>query len=401
MMNSPPKPVPVWLTALVIGHLAFGLLTMTISLPSMLEWPRVFGTSQAAVQLTFSGFVAAYGGLQLVHGPLSDRIGRKPVLLIGLATALAGLLLAAVAQSLGVLVLARVLQGAGSAAGMVVGRALVQDLFRGPERTRVMAFVGMTMGLCPPAATLVGGWVHVNWGWRANFLLMAGFAALLMVAAWRGLPDGRPQPGSASTVRDLLAGYARLTRMPAFVASVALLAATTATFYTYLAGAPLVLAAYGVRPDQIGWYLMTPPLAYILGNLLTVRLVRTRSDRTIMWMGQGLTLGGLVVASLVAAFLPAGPLALALPLLLLGLGHGLLVPPALVATVGLVPALAGSAAAVAGLLQQAGGAVAGYAVGWLPRPDALSLSLMMVAWTTLGALALARLSRSTPQPSPS
>ncbi len=350
------------------------------------------------MQLTFSGFVAAYGGLQLVYGPLSDRIGRKPVLLIGLATTLAGLLLAAAAQSLGVLVLARILQGAGSAAGMVVGRALVQDLFQGPERTRVMAFVGMTMGLCPPAATLVGGWIHVNWGWRANFLLMAVFAAFLLVAAWRGLPGGRPQAASAASVRELLAGYARLARMPVFIASVSLLAATTASFYAYLAGAPLVLAGYGVRPDQIGWYLMTPPLAYILGNFLTIRLVRSLSDRSIMWMGQSLTLTGLVVAALVAAFLPAGPLALALPLLLLGLGHGLLVPPSLVATVGLVPALAGSAAAVAGLMQQVGGALAGYFVGWLPQPDALSLTLMMIAWTSLGAAALATLSRVAPAP---
>ncbi len=398
MTQSPPaeRPPPAWLTALVIAQLSFGLLTMTICLPSMLEWPQIFNTSQASVQLTFSGFVAAYGGLQLVHGPLSDRIGRKPVLMIGLSVAALGLLLAASAESLGMLVLGRVLQGAGSAAGMVVGRALVQDLFRGPERTRVMAFVGMTMGLCPPAATLIGGWVHVHWGWRANFWLMAGVAAVLLVAAWRGLPGGRPAGAGASTVRELLAGYGRLVRMPAFVASVSLLAATTATFYAYLAGAPLVLAGYGVRPEQIGWYLMTPPLAYIAGNLLTVRLVRTRSDRSIMWMGQVLTLGGLLLSAVLATFLPSGPLTLALPLLLLGLGHGLLVPPSLVSTVGLVPTLAGSAAAVAGLMQQTGGALAGYVVGWAPRPDALSLSLMMAAWAMLGALALTLLSRVGP-----
>lgn len=133
-----------WLIATLVAQLAFGLVAMTICLPSMQDWPALFGASQARVQLTFSGFIAAYGILQLVYGPLSDRVGRKPVLMAGLALACIGSLLAAFAPDLTMLTLARVLQGAGSAAGMVVGRAMVQDLFSGRDRTRMMAFIGMT-----------------------------------------------------------------------------------------------------------------------------------------------------------------------------------------------------------------------------------------------------------------
>ena len=114
--------------------------------------------------------VVTYGSLQLVYGPLSDRLGRKRILMIGLVIAFAGSVMAVFAPDLPTLVLARLLQGAGSAACMVIGRALVQDLFAGPERTRVMAYVGMAMGLCPPLATIIGGQLHV----RSDVVLCGG-----------------------------------------------------------------------------------------------------------------------------------------------------------------------------------------------------------------------------------
>lgn len=388
-----------WLIANLVAQLAFGLLSMTICLPSMQDWGATFGAGQAAVQLTFSGYIAAYGALQLVYGPLSDRIGRKPVLMLGIALAGIGSLLAAAAPGLGVLTLARVLQGAGTAAGMVVGRALVQDFFSGRERTRVMAMVGMTMGLVPPTATLVGGQLHVRLGWQANFVLLAGVAVLLFVAAWKGLPasTGRGS-GDAKPWGELFAGYARLAREPVFVWHVLLLAGTTATFYAFLGGAPIVLANYGVTPDRLGWYLMAPPLAYIAGNALTARLIRIRSETFLMLLGQCVTLAGLLLLLAVGLAGPRSPLALALPLLVLGIGHGLLVPPTLAGTVGVVPALAGSAAAVAGLMQQVGGSLGGYFVGLVTHEGQVHLALQMLGWTLPGFVALFALVRARPRP---
>ena len=119
------------LIPLLLAQIAFGLLAMTICLPSMQEWGTIFGASQASVQLTFSAYVLTYGLLQLVYGPLSDRYGRKKLLLTGLSVAVVGSILAALAPTLPLLTAARMLQGAGSAAGMVIGRSLVQDLFEG------------------------------------------------------------------------------------------------------------------------------------------------------------------------------------------------------------------------------------------------------------------------------
>lgn len=367
---------------------------MTICIPSMQDWAGTFQTDQAAVQLTFSAYVLAYGCLQLVYGPLSDRLGRKKVLLTGLALTGLGSVLAAVADDIGTLALARLVQGAGSAAGMVVGRAMVQDLFDGPMRTRVMAYIGMAMGLCPPLATIVGGAVHVHWGWQANFYLMAALSLLLWVAAWRGLPDpARAPQGPAHWLRALLNSYARLLREPAFGLYVLVLAMTTATFYAFLGGAPIVLGSYGVGPQGIGYYIMCIPTAYIVGNYLTTHLIHRVGERRIMALGHSLTLLGVGLVLVLGLAGVHTPLALSLPLILLGIGHGLLVPPTLAGTVSLLPALAGSAAAVAGLMQQLMGAVGGYAVGLVPHHGAVNLALLMITFSVGAAGAQALLHR--------
>lgn len=380
------------LVANLLAQLAFGLLAMTICIPSMQEWGAIFGASQASVQLSFSGYVVAYGGLQLLYGPMSDRIGRKAILMFGLALAGLGSVFGALAPDLVTLTLARIVQGAGAAASMVVGRAMVQDLFSGPQRTRVMAYVGMAMGLCPPLATIVGGYVHVQVGWQANFVLIAGLAAVLLLAAWRGLPEPpRAEPAAAHWLRAMWDAYAQLARVPAFAWYVAMLASTTAAFYAFLGGAPIVLGSYGVRPDGIGWYIMAVPCSYIVGNFVASRLIHRLGERRMMLLGQAATLGGIVLMLVLGLAGLKTPLAFALPLMLLGIGHGLLVPPTLAGTVGLVPALAGSAAAVAGLMQQLTGAVGGYAVGLFSHDGAVNLGWLMLGLSGLGALAHWRL----------
>jgi DHA1 family bicyclomycin/chloramphenicol resistance-like MFS transporter len=377
-----------WLMANLVSQLAFSLFVMSICIPSMQDWPTTFGASQAAVQLTFSGFVAAFGGMQLVYGALSDRYGRRPVLVAGLALACAGSLVAALAPNLGVLTLGRVLQGAGVASGMVTARAMVQDLFAGPERTRMMAFVGMAMGLCPPLGTVVGGQLHVYVGWQANFWLVTVMSVLLLVAARWGLPaPGVRAAKPAGGMHQALEGYARLLHERAFLLSVVLLATMTAAFYTFLAGAPVVLKAYGVTPERLGWYVMLIPLSYIVGNVFTTRLIRSHGDRFIMRTGQVATLAGTGIVVLLGLAGMRSPLGVALPLVLLGIGHGLLAPVVLTRTVGLIPALAGSAAAMAGVMQQVTGAFGGLLIGLVPDPGQLSMGWLMLGWTLVGLFA--------------
>jgi DHA1 family bicyclomycin/chloramphenicol resistance-like MFS transporter len=267
---------------------------------------------------------------------------------------------------------------------MVVGRAMVQDLFRGPERTRVMAWVGMTLGFCPPIATVIGGQLHVRLGWQSNFLLIAALAAVLLVAAWRGLPTHeRKVAPDTHWLHDMGIAYARLAHEPAFLLHVGILALTTAAFYVFLGGAPIVLGSYGVGPADIGWYIMCVPFAYVAGNFLTSRLIHRLGERRMMALGQLTTVAGIALLLTLSGL--KTPLAFALPLMLLGIGHGFLLPSTLAGTVGAVPALAGAAAAVAGLMQQLMGALGGYSVGLVSHDDTVNLGLLLLAFT-LGAI---------------
>ena len=413
-----PRVRPL-LIANLLGQLAFGLAIMTICLPSMQEWGHIFDTDQSGVQLTFSGYVAAYGVLQLLYGPLSDRYGRRPVLLLGLVLALAGSVLGALAPNLTVLTLARVIQGAGGAAGMVVGRSLIHDWFAGPERTRMMAYVGMAMGVCPPSATILGGYLHVNLGWQANFVLMAVLSALLLAAAWWGLPSGQPAAPAGVGVADvaqavsgvaqdthapvpsvwrrMLSAYPQLLGNGSFLMYMVILSCTTSAFYTMLGGAPIVLKSYGVGPDGVGFYIMFGPISYIVGNFLTSHLVHRLGERRVMVWGQGITFSSVVFMVGLSLLGWKAPLAFALPLILLGFGHGLLVPCALTGSIGLMPTLAGSAAGVIGLMQQWVGAMGGYSVGWVSHDDATNLGLLMAIFATTSLLAQGRLNRLTPR----
>lgn len=388
-----PDTAHGWLIANLLAQISLGLLAMTICLPSMQAWGTVFDATQADVQLTFSAYVVAYGALQLVYGPMSDRYGRKGILLMGLVLTLAGSLMAGLSEHLLTLTLARFVQGAGTAAGMVVGRSTVQDIFHGPARTRVMAYIGMALGLCPPLATLIGGQIHVRWGWQTNFFLMAGLSVALFVVAWWGVPGSRKPTDKTHWLSSMVSAYSRLARERAFLLYVVILATTTATFYVFLAGAPTVLRSYGIGPDGVGWFIMCVPLSYIVGNFLTSRLIHRMGERRMMLAGQALSVLAILLVLLLALWGWASPWAISLPLLLLGFGHGFLNPPALAGTVGLIPSLAGTAVAMAGLMQQLMGAAGGYLIGLVSLDGSVHLALVMLAFTLCSVAAQVLLHR--------
>lgn len=372
----------------LLVQITFGLMAMTICLPSMQEWGELFRASQPTVQLTFGLYVLAYGGSQLLYGPLSDRFGRKPVLLTGLFFAIVGAILAVFAQDIATLIIARIIQGAGSAAGIVIGRAQVQDFFVGPDRTRIMAYVGMALGMTPPLAIIIGGALHEWLGWRTNFVLVALLAIGLFISASRLDPSEQSQPViKRHWIAEMMAAYLALVKQPGFVLYVLLLGCTTATFYVYLSGAPMILKSYGIGPAGIGWVVMVCPLFYILGNFLTSRHVHQLGEHRIMQIGQWLSIAG--VALMFALNSLGGNLLVAfiLPMVLVGLGHGFLVPPTLTATVGLNQSLAGAAAGIAGLAQQGIGAFGGFTVSLVTHEDAMNASLLMLVFTLIGAFA--------------
>lgn len=373
-----------WTLPILLAQIAFGILAMALCLPSMPAWVDAFGVSTAQVQLTFAAYVAAFGVMQLFYGPWSDRHGRRPVLLAGLALALAGSLLAALVTTIELLVLARGLQGAGTAAGVVVGRALVQDLYQGPDRTRIMAYVGMVMGVMPPLATLLGGQMHDRLGWASTFWLATGLALVLLCSVWWGLPRAaRPATAGPMPGMNLWRSYRQLARMPVYVWHVAVLSLTYASLYVFLSGAPVVLARHGIGASAVGWFVLCMTASYIAGSFLTSRWIHRLSGRELMTRGQWLALSGTGLMLLLAWLDVPVHWSMTVPLLLVGLGHGLLMPPTLAGTVGQIPALAGSAAAVAGLMQQVMGAAGSYSVGAFDPVSVGLLAALMLGFSVL------------------
>jgi DHA1 family bicyclomycin/chloramphenicol resistance-like MFS transporter len=384
------------LVAVLIAQIAFGLGVMTICLPSMQDWSVQLGVPQATVQLTLSAYVLSFGVFQLLWGPLSDRHGRRPVLLAGLALMIAGLMLAALSRDANMLIAARFLQGVGGGAGIVAARAGMQDLFDGAQRTRVIGYSGMAMGITPPLATVIGGLLHAHVGWQANFVLMAALTAGLMLLAWRVLPATKPSPDAASPHdpwwRSTMNNYGRLLRERAFMPAAMSIAFTAAAWYAFLGAAPVVLGSYGVGPARLGLYVMLVPLAYIVGNFITTRLAHRLGGSALMLAGQCSSLAGIALMILLAFVGVDDPIAFTLPLALLGIGHGLFLPTAMVRTVGLVAGLAGAAAALTGVLQQLVGAASGYVVGFLSHEGPVNLGWVMLIATglSLGAQLTAR-----------
>ena len=375
-----PPPRRFVLASLLCA-IGFGLVAMTICLPSMPAWEEVFDATQARVQLSFSSFLVAFGVAQIIFGPLSDRYGRRRLLIVGYALAALASLAAALSTGLNSLILARFIQGTGAAAGMVLGRAMVQDLYSGADRSRVMAYIGMAMGLCAPVATVVGGQLHALAGWRANFVLIAVLALCLLLMTWRALPpDTRSESTSAHWLRALLDAYGQLLRAPAFLAYVAILSLSTGTFYVYLAGAPSVYAQYNVGPREVGFFIMVVPVSYIAGSFITSHLVKHFSDARLMLAGHCVSLAGISLVVVLAVVDVRSPIAIAAPLLLLGLGQGLLMPSTLSGTVSVIPALAGAAAGAAGLAQQLTGAFGGYVIGLFEHDGATNLGLLMLTF---------------------
>lgn len=377
---------PRTIVAILLGQVALGILAMAICLPSMPSWVDTFDEPLSRVQLTFASFLVGYALTQLIYGPLSDSFGRRRVLLLGLALGTAGSAGAALAPSLDALIAARALQGAGVCAGMVIGRAMIQDMFAGAERTRVLAMVGVISGCCPPLATLLGGHLHEMFSWRAPFVAITIMTVVMAIAALAGLPADSGTDQSRRNVRSMVMSYGHLFKDQQFLACCLVLAFTVAGFYVFLAAMPSVLDAYGVTPARMGWYILMVPASYIVGNALTARIAHRVSSRYLMVVGQWLTLLSVVIVLLLAFAGVHHPLAVAVPLTLLGIGHGLLVPPTLAGAVGSIPALAGAAAALAGMLQQSFGAAASYVTGFVDQSTALGMAGLMVLFAVLASL---------------
>jgi DHA1 family bicyclomycin/chloramphenicol resistance-like MFS transporter len=382
------RPDTLALTALLALLTAVGPMSVDLYLPSLPELGRVFGASVPQVQLTLSGYLLCFAIGQIVFGPISDHVGRKPVLLAALSFYVAICLSCMFATSIEMLIALRCLQALGVAGAPVLARAIVRDLYHGVRVGRELARMGSITALAPVVAPSLGGILQSTFGWRASFLGMAalGLCAILLVI--RLLPETMKQrPQEPMSLSSIVRGYGIFLRRRTFRIYLAIVATSYGGLFAWISGSSFVLQdLYGLSPLLFGLVFAAATLGYGLGTLLAARLVgRIGIDRTIVCGGIALAGGGLAMAAAIAMG-ATSPAALALPMALYLCGLGLAMPQSMAGALTPFPERAGAASSLLGFLQQATASAIGIMVGQMLGASALPLAAIIAA---MGVLALA------------
>jgi DHA1 family bicyclomycin/chloramphenicol resistance-like MFS transporter len=341
----------------------FSLLALPsdLYLPSLPAIRSALGANDAQAQLTLSAFAIGFGLAQLGYGPFSDRFGRRPVLLAGLALFMLGSIASMIAPSIEWLVAARLLQGVGACSGPVIGRAIVRDVFDPLRGARAIAHIMMLVVLVPMVAPLVGGYLTVWFGWRANFALMLVYGLALWAATWAVLAESNRQPEpSATSVRQIARNARTIFAHRTFAAYAVCFTLTyTGLFFFLSASAFVLIEVLRVRPQDFGLWFVIPVAGNFVGSIVCARLTRRMALARVLGVGTAFTAAGGALMLALAAAGVAHPLAVVGPMALYLFGLALINPVSLAAAVAPFPKLAGTASALLGCAQLVVAALAG------------------------------------------
>lgn len=381
-------------TVVLVLTLLMGIqpVTTDLYLPALPALTRDLGADIAAAQLTLSTLIICFGLGQLVCGPLADRHGRRPVLLIGLSTYTLASVASAAAPAIGWLVLWRALQGAAMAAAVTCGRSIVRDLYAPHDGARVMSRALTGLGVIAMASPLLGGVLVETINWHASLTVLAVFGAgTLGLVLWRfeeTLPIRNP---SATQIRPMLRNWRTVASHPTFLSWAALSALTYGGLFVTLAGSSFVfIEVLGSSRAGYGAFLLSSSLAYTVGTFVCRRLLVSRGLRGAVAVGGALTLAGGTSMALLSLAGVHSVWAIAVPQWLYAMGHGIHQPCGQAGAVGPFPEKAGTAASLSGF----GMSVSAFLVGlWLGKhfngtvyPMTLSIGVFsvgvaLVAWT--------------------
>ena len=396
ILRSESFVVGVVLTGLV----AFGPLSTDLYLPSLPGIARAFMTDAAAAQLTLSAFLFGFALGQILYGPLSDRFGRRPVLLAGIVVYLVGTAACALAPSIEALTAARFAQALGACSGVVLARAIVRDLYAPERAASVLAYLASAMAIGPMIGPVIGGQVEIRLGWRANFALLAVFGAVMLAAVLATLRESntRKDPAALAPAR-MAANFAEMLSARRFVGC-----ALTATFcygglFTFISVSSFVLIdVVGLSPDTYGLSFAVMVAGYMVGSLSAGRLVqRLGVDRVMRSGGVLVAASGAIMAALaIMEGKSIGVTEIVLPMMAYGAGVGWVLPASTAAAVGPYPEKAGAASSLLGLIQMLAAAALGAAVGHMldgtARPMAIAIAVCGIGTLSV-ILTLSRLER--------
>ena len=342
--------------------------------------------SPLEIQQTLSAYLFAFGLMFLFHGALSDSFGRRPVVLAMLAVFAMASVAAALATTVHALIVWRVVQGLSVGAGMVIGRAMIRDLFGPEDAQRVMSMVTLFFGLAPAVAPVIGGWLFTELGWRAIFWFLGALGVVLIASAARFLPETLPlthrQPFHPMA---LIKGYEEVGMSRLFLLLSIAAGFNFNGFFLYIVSAPVFLGEHlRLAPTQYAW-LFIPCIAGIMfGALLSGRAAGRHSparmvERAYLFMGTA------AAANLAYAFLaePAVPWAV-IPMMVYGIGFAIAMPSITLITLDLFPTRRGMAASLQGFVWGMINTLVAGVVSPLLSPDTRMLAVGMAAMAAAG-----------------
>jgi DHA1 family bicyclomycin/chloramphenicol resistance-like MFS transporter len=388
--TAQPLP-PLWVISLLP---ALGLFASAVHLPSIPAMATDFGVGTGDVQDTITLYLASMALFSLVVGPTSDRLGRRRVGLAMLFVFLVGSVVALMAHSVPVLLAGRLLQGIGASGGLVLSRSMVKDALGGPAAAKAAAQVSMVVALAPMLAPMFGGYVQQHLGWHANFVIVAGMAlALFLFAAWRLVETLPIDKRYAKDFLSMATGYVGLLGMRRFQVHTIPVMCGAIGLFTFQTGAPVLLInSMEVAPEDYGLFAAMPAAGFMMGTFFTTRMAWRLHETTLIEGGCLLFIAAGMLITLLALGFPPTPWSVALPMLLFGIGNGLLMPTATLGSMSAAPLLVGSAAALVSCLRIGAGSMGSWVITMLPSNTALSLGCVMffagcaafLSWAWLG-----------------
>jgi DHA1 family bicyclomycin/chloramphenicol resistance-like MFS transporter len=372
-------------------------LSVDMSLPAMPVLTRVFATTPDRTQLTLSLFLLGFAVGQLFYGPLSDRFGRKPLLIGGLAIYTLAGIGCALASSIGQLVLLRLLQGLGACVGRVLVPAVVRDEFEPRRGAQLLSYVMLVVGLAPLVAPIIGGYLLRFLAWPAIFAVLAAFGAavLLATAAWLGESIKWRNPEAVHPA-VLLRNYGRFLTHRTCLGYALIGSFAFAGMFSYISGSPFVLIeVFGVATDAYGYFFALNAVAFMVGALLNGRLLRRRTPHQVLRLGLGLLVAAGALLFLCGILRWGGIAGIVVPMMGFATAVALILPNATAAAMEPVADMAGVASSLLGSLQMLSGSLAGYAVGafYDGTATAMATCVGLAALLTLGAGLLVRPAR--------
>ena len=394
---------PTSLAVIILLTCLTGITPLSIDMPlaGLPALALAFGEPEGRAQLVVGVFLAGFALAQLILGPVSDRYGRRPVLLVGLTVYAAAGVACLFADSLSVLLPARFIQGIAACAGPVAARAVVADVYEGSDAQRAMSIVTAGMGVAPIAAPMLGGVLLIWFEWPAIFVALAGTGVALLLAVTLMLQETRPE-SRIGPLRPLsiLRSYGQMLGNRTFMAFSMPSMLSGGALFSFIAAAPFVIIGeLGHEPQMFGVYFASVMIGFIGGATLSARLARSRVPVTMVRLGTSVMMAGGVVM-LAGALSGIHHVAVLIgPMAIIMFGTGLMRPNSITGAMKPFRDRAGTASALVGFLQMGGGVLAGLVAATRPE-GGITLYSTSIAIAIFASLPLIIFTVMPPRPQP-